>query len=52
MWDRLFGVQLGFWALVQTVLMAGAILVIGWILSKIDLETPAPGGSTTEREER
>ena len=38
MWERLFGVQIGgVWATVQCLLMAGVILAILWILSKIEL---------------
>ena len=46
--ERLFGIQLGAWATVQVLLMAGVILAILWILSKIELRDG--GQSLTDNE--
>ena len=38
MWDRLFGVQVGgLWAFVQFLELTAVVLVVLWILSKIEI---------------
>ena len=51
MWERLFGVQVGgLWAFVQFLELTAAVLIVFWILSKIEL--PARGVSPRQEEER
>ena len=50
MWERLFGIQIGgVWAFVQFLELIAAVLVILWVLSKIEL--PARGVSPRQEEE-
>lgn len=51
MWERLFGIQIGgVWAFVQFLELIALVLVVLWVLSKIEL--PARGVSPRQEEER
>ena len=50
MWERLFGIQIGgVWAFVQFLELTALLLVILWILSKIEL--PDRVGAPIQQEE-
>lgn len=50
MWERLFGIQIGgLWASVQCLLMAGVLLALLWVMSKIKLTDRGQAPTDKER---